>query len=82
MKKLFVLVVILAVVLIIIIAVFSGGETAAVYTHPYLYDSDYLKEIKKHETDELSHYKLIDTADQVYSIPIDSAIAKFVHENN
>ena len=72
---------ILAVVLIIIIVVLSGGETAAVYTHPYLYDSDYLKEIKKHETDELSHYKLIDTAKQVYSIPIDSAIVKYVHEN-
>lgn len=80
MKKFFVLVILLAVVMIIIIASLSGSESAVIYTNPYLYDSDYLKEIKKYETDELSTYKLIDSANQIYSIPIDSAISKFIRE--
>lgn len=81
MKKLFILVVLSSVVLIIIIASLSGGESAVIYTNPYLYDSDYLKELKKREADELSTYKLIDSADQIYHIPIDSAIERYVNEN-
>jgi hypothetical protein len=81
MKKLITFAVLFAVVLVVIIVIFSGGETAAIYSKPHLNDGDYLKEVKKHEVDELTHYKLIDTVRQIYSIPIDSAIVKFVDEN-
>jgi hypothetical protein len=82
MKKLIIPGVIAVVVIIVVGISLSGGESAVIYTKPHLYDSDYLKEIKIHENEILSGYKLIDTVNRVYSIPIDSAIEKFVSENN
>jgi hypothetical protein len=81
MKKIVIPGVIAVVVLIVVIVSFSGGGSTVIYTRPHQYDSDYLKEVKKHEKDMLSNYKLIDTAHQIYSIPIDSAIEEYTAEN-
>jgi len=81
MKKIVIPGIITFIILIVVIIAFSGGESTLKYTRPHLYDSDYLTEVKKHEDSLLSTYRLIGTANQVYSIPIDSAIEKFTSEN-
>ena len=82
MKKIFIPFSILIVIVVIGLIILSGGKKAIVYESPVLSDSKDLKDLGIRESEELTTYKLIDTAKGVYRIPIDSAIDIYIMENN
>lgn len=82
MKKVIIPAGFLIILFVIVTIIFSGGEYAISYTRPSMSDSQELKDLKIREDEEHSSYKLLDSAKGIYQIPIDSAISKYIAENN
>lgn len=58
-----------------------GGESTVIYQAPTIQKEADLAKLAAREKKELNSYKLLDAEKGVYRIPIDSAIIKFIDEN-
>jgi len=82
MKKILIPFLILIIIVIVGLVSLSGGKKGIIYESPILSNSQDLKTLMSRESENLTTYKLIDTANSIYSIPIDSAINIYISENN
>lgn len=51
-----------------------GSEATVIYKAPTFQDAEDLAKLRAREKDELTSYKLLDSVQGVYQIPVDSAM--------